>query len=133
MVASDLKILDEREQIHMTASWTEYLCFQRMEDNRFELSIRGYEILGEVREFVMADDNLEDDDYEFELPKEIEGQAVAGIEGEYIVGHALVNHSDEHWPISFANPSDGELRDWLDYADWDTEKIRTSLSKLCAV
>ena len=44
---SEFTILDERRQSGRVSSWNEYLCLQRLSSNEFEISVCGYEILGE--------------------------------------------------------------------------------------
>ena len=54
----DLEFIDEREQIWMTGSWNEYLCLERLSTTKYQLSIRGYEVLGEVSDYTDEDGKL---------------------------------------------------------------------------
>ena len=119
---SEFTILDERRQSGRVSSWNEYLCLQRLSSNEFEISVCGYEILGERDAYY----NEEND--EFELPETIDGKSVVTIEDEWVVGGNLVNHSDELMPLRFRTEEVADLIVWLKDANWYSdgvmEKIR---------
>jgi len=114
---SEITILDDRRQFGRVSSWHEYLCLQRLSSNEFEISVCGYEILGERDAYY----NEESD--EFELPETIDGKSVVAIEDEWVVGGYLVNHSDELMPLRFRTEEIDDLIDWLKYAKWYSDDV----------
>ena len=108
MDIGERKVIDSRTESSMASSWREYLCVERLGDEEFELTVRGYGYLGEVADYA-------DEDRDFELPEEIDGQYVAGVEdGEFIVGGDLVIQSEDDGSVRFSNSSQIEVTEWLE-------------------
>jgi antitoxin component YwqK of YwqJK toxin-antitoxin module len=96
----EIHYIDMRKQSSMVSTWEEYLCVERISQKtwnakvEFELSIRSYEVLGEIFEFQDEEGNLN-------LPDEIEGALVVGSSEEYVIGGNLIPHSDEYGEVRF--------------------------------
>ena len=118
-----LEIIEKREMSSMTGSRDEYLCLENLSDSKYELSIRGYEVLGEVRNFM-------DDDGEISLPDEIDGIEVVSNDGEYIFGGTLVMTSDDYGEVEFTDSQHKDVSDWLEWVNWDSDNIRKEIMKL---
>ena len=80
MKVGELHILEQKTKSSMVSSWTEYLCLKMLADNMFELSIRSYDVIGDLSSYY----DEEADDYM--IPDQIDGQKVVGVEDGYIVG-----------------------------------------------
>jgi hypothetical protein len=117
MSSEEFAIIDERRQSGRVSSWNEYLCLQRLRINEFEISVCGYEILGERDAYY----NEESD--EFDLPETIDGKLVVAIEDEWVVGGSLVNHSDELMPLRFGREEVDGLIVWLKDANWYSDTL----------
>ena len=76
MKVGEIFELDSREETGSTDTWTEYLCLEKLKKG-FELTIRGYEILGQLSDYT-------DDDGNEDLPDEIYGEKVSNYDNEYI-------------------------------------------------
>jgi hypothetical protein len=78
---------------------------------RFKLFTGVYELLDE------ADKYLDPKSDGYELPKEIDGKLVAGIDGEWVVGGNLICQEPDDL-IEFDEPEDQALAQWIDQNDW---------------
>ena len=67
-----IHIIDKSERTNMSGPWTQYLCFRKLSDAKFELSIRGYLILGEIKDY------YDEDVASYFVPDEIDGWSVNG-------------------------------------------------------
>ena len=123
MKVGELKVINWGEQSTMASTWTEYLCIERLTKDDFELSIRSYEVLGEAMDY-------SDDDGNWDLPDEIGGMKVMGLEDEYVVGGNLVLHSEDYGEVKFSDPQDKEVSDWLKSVGWDNDNTRKEIIKL---
>lgn len=125
MKVGELHILEQKTKSSMVSSWTEYLCLQMLADNMFELSMRSYEVIGDLSSYY----DEEADDYV--IPDQIDGQKVAGVEDGYIVGGELMLLEDQMSPFLFVSADDKELIDWISsYSSDDTilVQIRSLIS-----
>ncbi len=118
---NEVQYIDMRQQSSMSSTWDEYLCIERISNKEFELSIRSYEVLGELFEF---------QDEEGNLPDEIDGASVVGSWEEFIIGGNLIPRSDEYGEVRFRDFENQDVFDWLGSVDWDSKKIRKELKKL---
>ena len=118
-----IEIIKKREMSWMTGSRDEYLCLENLSDSIYELSIRGYEVLGEVNNFM-------DEDEKISIPEEIDGVEVFYNDGEYIFGETLVMTSDDYGEVRFSDPKDKEVSDWLKSVGWDDDTIKKEIIKL---
>lgn len=66
-------IFAEREASGMTSTWDEFLCVSLNEDRTFCVYTGRREVLAEASEYYNEDTD------EYEIPEEIDGQAVWGI------------------------------------------------------
>jgi hypothetical protein len=122
-------ILDERFYSGSpAASWTQYLVLERLEDGKFKLDIRAYELLAEASEYY---DEEKDD---WNLPGQIDGKDVMGVEDEYVIGGDLLENSyDTEFDtrIVFTLPDQDILEGWLKKIGWFDDNILKSLMKEC--
>lgn len=123
MKVGELKVINSGEQSTMASAWTEYLCIEKLTKNDFKLSIRSYEVLGQAIDY-------SDEDGEWDLPDEIDGMKVMGLEDEYVVGGNLVLHSDEDGEVKFTDPKHRDVLDWLESVGWDDDTIRKEIINL---
>ena len=112
-----IHIIDKSERTNMSGPPTQYLCFRKFSDTKFELSIRAYLILGEIKDY------YDEDAASYFVPDEIDGWSVNGADGEYVIGHLLVNQSDDILPIEFNSIDDPNVVGWLTYAKKYDDKI----------
>lgn len=110
----------------MASTWNEYLCLTKGDLNTYRLYTAQYLSLAELNEFY--DEELED----FLLPEQIDGQAVVGIEDEYIVGGELVQQ-DESASVEFGSVFDTELRDWLKHTGWSQFDVLVKIEAATAL
>ena len=90
--------------------WTEHLCLERHEDGSITLSIRSHKILAEAHDYM-------DEDGERQLPDSINGKAVYGVEGDYVLGDDLLVRDDES-EVNLRRGKLKEARDWLENRGW---------------
>jgi hypothetical protein len=119
----DLEIIEGREQSSMSSSWSEYLCLERKSSSTFELSIRGYEFIGEIRDY-------SDEDGEENLPDQIDGKTVVGTVDEYVVGGNLVPITDDQETVEFSQPDQVEVIEWLKSVSWSDEETKRQVGIL---
>jgi hypothetical protein len=99
----DLTILDNKDGLSQTGD--EILCFRKLDDSKYELSIRGYEFLGNIDEFC-------DDEGVESIPKFVDGKEVIEILPEFITGGNLVTYNEDEI-IIFEDPNTLDVRDFL--------------------
>ena len=80
-------IIASVEQSTPVSSWTEYLCLHRTAEGRWCLDVRGYEIIGPANEYQSEEGNL---------PDQIDGRDVMGIQDDWVMVDNLVLHSDDY-------------------------------------
>ena len=124
MHVGKIHIIDEWDESSMLCMWTEYLCLQKLENSNYELSVRGYQILDDLQKYYDEDLDI------FDIPKEIDGWPVVKVEGEYIVGGLLLNHSDDILPIEFTSTDDPDLIEWLIDAGKNDKRIIDDINSL---
>ena len=112
-----IHIIDKSERTNMSGPSTQYLCFRKFSDTKFELSIRAYLILGEIKDY------YDEDAASYFVPDEIDGWSVNGADGEYVIGHLLVNQRDDILPIEFNSIDDPNVVEWLTYAKKYDDRI----------
>ncbi len=119
-------ILAEREASGMTSTWDEFLCVSLNEDRTFCVYTGRREVLAEASEFY----NKEKDEYE--IPEEIDGQAVWGVKDDCVVTEAVGNFDDE--AVCLTDFDAEAVRVWLEDTDWihdaSLADVKQALSKL---
>lgn len=118
-------IIGQREGSSLASTWTEYLCLSKGELKPYKLFTGQYECLAELNDYY--DEELED----YVLPEQIDGQSVAGIEDDYVVGGEL-QQQDETTNVEFASVFDTELRTWLEETGWAKLVALPSIEKAIA-
>ena len=121
-------ILADREASGMTSTWDEFLCVSLNEDRTFCVSTGRREVLAEASEYY----NEETDEYE--IPEEIDGQAVWGVKDYCVVSETVGNFDDEALRLT---DFDAEaVRIWLEDTDWihdaSPSDVQQALSSLKA-
>jgi hypothetical protein len=121
-------------------TWNEYLCMERLEDGRLELSSRRRVLLGYENswfgEVVWPEGHDPDQNEGDILPVTVDGTAVWGRDGSGIVGHELVSYGDEAVRVFRLGESE-DARVWLGDYGWARaanfeaamEMIKAALSK----
>ena len=122
MKVDEIFELDSREETGSTDTWTEYLCLEKLKKG-FELTIRGYEILGQLSDYT-------DDDGNENLPDEINGEKISNYDNEYIYGSNLVINADDDGSVKFINPNEDDVREWLESVDWFGENIISDIEEI---
>jgi hypothetical protein len=122
----DIKVIDERFYSGSpAASWDEYLVLEKLDDGRFKLDIRVYEVLTESGNYF----DEEKDDYV--LPTQIDGKNVVGLIDEYVIGGDLVQMQDDTPKIFFKTFDQEILAGWLKMIGWNNDDVFKSLMKEC--
>ena len=107
-----MKIIKSRDANQMAFSnWTEYLVLTHGETKKYKLFTGQFEVLGE------REDYYDEDTDDYELPEEIDGKAVEGIEEEYVIGGDLT-HFDASQAVEFDDMTDAALTSWMDESEW---------------
>ena len=88
MDAEEIKIIDSRECSTLASTWSEDLCLKRVSQTHFELFVGGYDVVGETSEF------FDEETGEEEIPDEIGGYPVRGIEDGYVIGGEIVKNEE---------------------------------------
>ena len=122
MKVDEIFELDSREETGSTDTWTEYLCLEKLKKG-FELTIRGYDILGQLSDYT-------DDDGNENLPDEINGEKISNYDNEYIYGSNLVINADDDGSVKFINPNEDDVREWLESVDWFGENIISDIEEI---
>ena len=104
--------LAQRECSALGYTWIEYLVITRGNMSRFLLATADYLALAE------AIDYYDPETETHELPNQINGQKVIGLQNDYIVGGNLWINSDESG-YAFDNLDDAKLAEWLKESGWD--------------
>jgi hypothetical protein len=107
-----MSVVAEREATGAHDVWPEYLCLTKSEDVGYVLFSGRHEAIAEASQFY----NEETEDYN--IPDEIDGIRVAGIEYEYVVGGEL-QYCDDSEAVKFTTIDDEAVIGWLHDSDWD--------------
>ena len=114
------RIISSREGSSPASSWSEDLCLKRVSDTEFELFVGGYEVVAEVSDF------FDEETGEEEVPEEIGGHPVRGIEDGYVIGGEILKNEDDG-EVQFSDPEISEVKEWLASVDWNTEQVFLSI------
>tara|TARA_B100000315_G_C14007489_1_gene332987 strand:+ start:129 stop:479 length:351 start_codon:yes stop_codon:yes gene_type:complete len=106
----------------MMDGWQEYLCLKRLSTTEYELSVRRYEILGEVFDYT-------DEGGEVTLPTEIGGGKVLDHDGEYIFGGTL-EISEIDGFVKFSRPDQVEIIEWLNKVYWMYDSVLERITEI---
>jgi hypothetical protein len=132
-VGRKLQVIDDRVLDPVLEVGTDYLCLRAIGGNKFELSMRNYEHLGNTADFFNEDTDEE------RIPNEIDGKAVAhGESREYVLGGNLIVF-DEANKTEFDDLKLPELVKFLDSLVWSEseytrshETIFSEVKRLCS-
>ena len=98
-----LAVLSRREESSMVSTWNVALCFCAGDDKRYRILEGRYTALAEAATY------YNEETEEYELPTEINGLTVVGLEGDYIVGGELDWCNPEE-TVQFNDLADKELK-----------------------
>ena len=111
-------VIDSREQSTMASTWTEYLVLVKGDTKKYRLFTGRYTYLAEIEDYYDEDN----DDYNF--PKEINGVEVVGQDDEFLVGGRL-EWSESSDTVEFDSVRDEPVKLWGDTHKWDLGKIKS--------
>ena len=114
------RIISSRDGSSPASSWSEDLCLKRVSDTEFELFIGGYEFVAEVSDF------FNEETEEEEVPEEIGGYPVQGIQEGYVIGGEILKN-EGNGEVQFSDPEISEVKEWLASVDWNTEQVFSSI------
>ena len=106
-----IKIISSREGSDPGSTWSEDLCLMRVSDTKFDLFVGGYEVIAEVSDF------FDEETGEEEVPEEIDGYPVQGIEDGYVGGGEILKNEDDG-EIQFSDFETIEVKEWLESINW---------------
>ena len=107
----EIRIISSREGSNPASTWGEDLCLKRISDNEFELFVGGYEVVAEVSDF------FDEETGEEEVPEEIDGHPVQGIEDDYVIGGEILKNEDDG-EVQFSDLETSEVKEWLASVNW---------------
>jgi hypothetical protein len=111
IMSKQTEILAEREGSSMASAWTEYLCLRIVQGGPHQLFQAQYEPLGECEGY------FNEETQEYELPDEINGQPVVGMEDEWVVGGSLEPFQEE-LAMEFTSVDEPKVASWLKAYGW---------------
>lgn len=111
-IGNEVIVLAQREYSTMSSTWMEYLTLTKGQEHRYLIASASYDALAEANEYF----NEEKDDYE--IPTEINGKKVIGVEDGYIIGGELGINMD-YSGLEFDDPKDPGLKAWLELYNWN--------------
>lgn len=109
---SEIKIIDSRECSTLASTWSEDLCLIRVSETHFEIFVGGYDVVGETSEF------FDEETGEEEIPDEIGGYPVRGVEDGYVIGGEIVKN-EEYGEFQFSDFKAADVRGWLASVNWE--------------
>ena len=121
-------ILSSRVSSSHASSWSEYLCLSPFADGLFELSVRVYEVLGEVSDYEQFDDD--GNEIKPQLPTFIGGKQIAAIEDGFIVGGELIYLNEDLSDVVVFRRMSDKISTWLISKDWFSPEILQSISDM---
>jgi hypothetical protein len=116
MKIDEIKIIDSRECSTLASTWSEDLCLMRVSETHFELFVGGYDVVGETSDF------FDEETGEEEIPDEIGGYPVRGVEDGYVIGGEIVKN-EEYGEVQFADLEAAEVQEWLTGVEWNTNRV----------
>jgi hypothetical protein len=90
----------------------EYLCLANSDDGGYVLFSGRYEAIAEASQF------YNEETEEYDIPDEIDGTRVAGVECEYVVGGEL-QYWNQSEAVKFTRIDDEAVAGWLHDSDWE--------------
>ena len=89
MKINEIEIIETILQSTMASTFTEYLCLEKINNNQFRLFVGGYEVIGEASDYYNEEDDEEN------IPEQIDGQTVQGVEDGCIIGGSILQNEDD--------------------------------------
>lgn len=124
-MAESIVIISSRTASSPASNWSEYLCLTRNSDRQFELSVRVYEVLGDVADYEQLDDA--GNDVVPQLPVSIGGKRIVGVEDDFIIGGELVHRDEDFRDVAAFNSINDEVIGWLRSVEWFSPEIIHSI------
>ena len=115
-----IKIIATREGSTPASTWSEDLCLKRVGQSHFALFVGGYEVIAETSDF------FDEESGETEIPEEIGGYPVQGVEDGFVIGGEILKN-EEYGEVQFSNLDLTEVIEWLESVQWSNEQILLSI------
>ena len=122
MKINEIEIIETIERSTMASTFTESLCLEKINNNQFRLFLGGYEVIGEVSDYFNEEDNEEN------IPEQIDGQTVQGVEDGYIIGGSILQNEGDG-EVIFSSTTDENFKNWLEGVSFYNTKIIEKLKK----
>ena len=120
---NEIEIIETILHSTMASTFTEYLCLEKINNNQFRLFVGGYEVIGEASDYYNEEDDEEN------IPEQIDGQTVQGVEDGCIIGGSILQNEDDG-EVIFSSTTDKDLKEWLERVSYYNTKIIEKLKKL---
>ena len=120
-----IKIYTE-QATSMSGCWTDRIYLARLDDERYELSNCGPEGLQIASDFM-------DEDGNYDLPDQINGVDVVGVEGDYVMSDHYIA-DDRFGTVQFSSLKDPVIQEWFENSEncvsyWYTDQILDAIRK----
>ena len=124
-VGEALNIYSE-QATSMSGCWMDRIYLARLDDERYELSNCGPEGIQIASDFM-------DEDGNYNLPSQINGVDVGGVEGDYVMSDHYIE-DDRYGTVQFSSLKDPVIQEWFENAEgcgsfWDTDQILEATRK----
>ena len=116
----ELTVLSKREESSMASTWTEYLCFCAGDEKKYRVIEGAYQALADAAEYY--DEETED----YDLPAEIDGEPVVGLQDDFVIGGELDWYSADK-TVEFDRVEDERLKKWLTSNSWNNSEVWQAL------
>lgn len=113
-------VLMSRESSSMSSTWSEYLCIERLDSEKFAISTCTYQVLGSVYELI-PEDTLFDANGDMVIPNELNGQAVWLDDNEYLMGGPLTEVPSCD-PVQFSPDDLERALEFCRQTEWTNER-----------
>ncbi len=101
---------------------TQYLTVSKGQSKRFLIATASYDALAEASDYFNKDKD------EYEIPEQINGQLVMGVEDGYIIGGTLGINMD--WSgLEFDSAEEPEVTRWLSNSGWERQVSVTDIKE----
>ena len=135
MNIGQIESVDSKREENMMDSWTCYLCLERT-IRSFILSVKGYEVVGEVSDFIEHDDDgneIGEFDYQ-NFPRVIDGINVIDVEDGFLISDEWIQ-DDSVDPLEFSlheQNFETSIKNWLKQNKWPQSNCKKLLSIISA-
>jgi len=125
MEIGEITEVASKENYTPASTWNTYLCLERISDDKYEVSIRGYEYLCEVDDIREELNLVEDENFDMyeHLPYTYNGKKVMEVgDGNLIMGGDLEKcYEPDDEVCIFTKDNPDPIKDYLIRNDWPSE------------